>query len=70
MKGENDMAEDKLTKQLFSSARDVLEQLDNDPKAQTCLKLYQKVPEKEKGTFNMILDAFLRGYSAGQMAGK
>jgi hypothetical protein len=64
------MAAENMATQMLDNAEDVLRQLDADPKAQVCLKLYQRIPDKEKGTFNLMLDAFIRGFTAGQMANK
>ena len=51
-----------FSEEIINNTKDVLEFLDNDPKAQ---KLYHSMPEHGKDTMLLVMDAFIAGIKAG-----
>lgn len=51
--------------EVINNAKDLLEILDKDPKAQKLLVLYQSLPEHGKDTMLLVMDAFIAGIKAG-----
>ena len=47
-------------------AIDILSQLKNDPKAQKCLEIYQKMPEEKQDVLLIAMDAFVMGAEAAR----
>lgn len=54
-----------FSEEVINNAKDLLEILDKDPKAQKLLVLYHSMPEHGKDTMLLVMDAFIAGIKAG-----
>lgn len=53
----------------LAEAIEILEQFENDPKAQKCLKIYQGLSENKRNILLIAMDAFALGIKAGTQIG-